>query len=271
MKDAQIRRETRRHQRQNRLAEPAQPCDNPLRRTGSDNSAVHAENYDGLPAALPMRGASGWSTETPDCATRVIRRYPAQLRRACLEEWSLFVSRPLRPFRMGRTVMAGASSAPCRSGATVTRIAYPSRSGSPSGAENRRRSEQPGQSQSHCTHPSPRSAAVTAASVQPHAPCTAEAGARCVPPLCRAGAEPETPGDECLKRRAAPRSLRVFAPRPCCCGLLSAARDRRSVPVPRGRGHPRLRSNRIGQCAAGAVQRFGCGISRAQHRECGPD
>jgi hypothetical protein len=56
-------------------------------------------------------------------------------------------------------------------------MAHPSRSGSPSGAQNRRCSEQPGQSQSQRTHPSPRSAAVNAASVQPYASCTAEAGA----------------------------------------------------------------------------------------------
>jgi hypothetical protein len=52
-------------------------------------------------------------------------------------------------------------------------MAHPSRSGSPSGAQNRSCSEQPGQSQSQRTHPSPRSAAVIAASVQSRASCTA--------------------------------------------------------------------------------------------------
>ena len=41
-------------------------------------------------------------------AARVIRRYPALLRCGCLDRrLVLFVSRPLRPFRMGRAVMSG--------------------------------------------------------------------------------------------------------------------------------------------------------------------
>ena len=46
MKDAHALREASRHQRQNGLAEPAQPRDDPLRRASIDNSPVHAQNYD---------------------------------------------------------------------------------------------------------------------------------------------------------------------------------------------------------------------------------
>jgi hypothetical protein len=55
MKDAHVPGETRRHQRQNRLAEPAQPRDDPPGRTNIGNSPVHAENYDVRPACASMQ------------------------------------------------------------------------------------------------------------------------------------------------------------------------------------------------------------------------
>jgi hypothetical protein len=87
-------------------------------------------------------------------------------------------------------------------------MAHPSRSGSPSGAQNRRCSEQPGQSQSQRTDPSPRSAAVTAASVQPYASGTAEAGATRA--TCRSSA-------------GAARERALSRMRPDCC--LAGTRD----------------------------------------------